>query len=455
LSTYDELLGTSARIADAAIEWDMQILGWWKSDEGWVSDLTVAPTSTYVLDFTGMYVRVIGEDGLAHHREEFAPTADIDFRAIWRGWYERIFDLFRPWQGLPDDTAFHPSLDAISNAISVLNVATSVSGDSVDEVATLESANEDLDSALTSFCGEIIAMSGAMDTFAIAYSNRLPGVIRGQMAILGMLGCTLAAEQNLFTELRKDIAKVADDVLEVMQDKNSGGAATALGILGAVLAGASLFFTGGASATAIANGRTIVGILTPLVPKDEAPNPAQETFGGSDPMDVYDNAVQFLDDVKQAVADEEQVVRSSLRGAQRVVTGEKADGYDLSRRPALLNISDTEIIDVNPDTLAFLGGVIVPFVAENLAVAREQAAAAPEQSAWERDGSIGLGASGPYTDWENLYDVFIDVSIGTKRTLNDIGQKLIDVARLYVAVDEIVAQRERELQGELDVPEFS
>jgi hypothetical protein len=303
-------------------------------------------------------------------------------------------------------------------------------------------------------CGEIIAMSGAMDTFAIAYSNRVPGVIRGQLAILGMLGCTVAAEQNLFERLREDIAKVADDVLEVMQDQNSGGGATLLGILGAVLAGASLFFTGGASAGVIANGRAIVGILTPLVPKDEAPSPAQETFGGSGPMEVYDNAVQFLDEVKEAVADEEQVVRSSLRGAQRMVTGEKADAFDLSRRPALLDIPDTEIIDVNPDTLAFLGGVIVPFVSENLAVAREQAAASPERSAWERDGSIGLGASGPYADWDNLYDVFIDVSVGTKRTLDDVGQKLIDVARLYVAVDEIVAQRVLELQGQLDVPEF-
>ena len=39
MSTYEELLGTCARIADAAIEWDMRLLGWWKSDEGWVSDM--------------------------------------------------------------------------------------------------------------------------------------------------------------------------------------------------------------------------------------------------------------------------------------------------------------------------------------------------------------------------------------------------------------------------------
>ncbi len=455
MSAYDELLGTAARIADAAIEWEMQLLGWWKSDEGWVSDLSLSPTQTFVLDSTGMYVRIVGEDGPRHHREEFAPTADTDFRAIWRGWYERIYDMFRPWQGLPEPSGFQPSIDAVANAISVLNITTSVSGTAVGEEASLKTANEDLDSALTSLCGEILAMSGAMDTFAVAYSNRVPGVVRAQAAILGMLGCTLAAEQNLFAELRHDVAQVGDDVLEVMKDRNSGGAATTLGILGAVLAGASLFFTGGASAAAIANGRAILGVLSPFVPEDEAPTPAQETFGGSEPMDVYDNVVRFLDDMKQAVTDEEEVVRASLRGARRLVVGEEADEFDLSQRPALLDIPVTQIIDVNPETLAFLGGVIVPHISENFTVSRDQAAAAPDRSAWERDAGVGLGPSGPYADWDNLHDAFIDVSVGTTRTLDDVGQKLIDVARLYVQVDEIVEQRATELEGHLDVPEFS
>jgi hypothetical protein len=329
-----------------------------------------------------------------------------------------------------------------------------VSGDSVGEAASLETAHEDLDSALTSLRGEVIAMSGAMDTFAIAYSNRVPGVVRAQLAILGLLGCTLAAEQKLFAELRKDVARIADDLLEVMRDQNSGGAATALGLLGAVLAGASLFFTGGASAAVIANGRAILGVLTPLVPEDKAPSPAQETFGGSDPIEVYENGVKFMDDVKLAVADEEEIVRTSLRGAAGQVTGAGADEFDLSQRPALLDIPDTEIIDVNPATLAFLGGVIVPYISQNLAVCRQQAAASPDRSAWERQDGIGLGAVGPYADWEDLYGAFIDVSVGTTRTLDDVGQKLIDVARLYVQVDEIVQQRVAELEGHLDVPEF-
>ncbi len=451
MSTYDEILGTAARIADAAIEWEMRDLGWWKADEGWIYDDMM---STYVLDFTGMYVRIVGEDGPAHDRAAFAPTADTDFRAIWRGWYERVFDLFRPWQGLPDPADFQPSIDALANAISVLNVTTSVSGDSVGEEVELETANEDLDSALTSLCGEIIAMSGAMDTFAIAYSNRVPGVIRAHLAILALLGCTLTAEQKLFEELRKDIAKVADDVLEVMEDQSSGGAATALGIIGAVLAGASLFVTGGASAVLIANAGTVVGILGTFVPEDKAASPAQETFGGGDPMEVFENALKFLDDVKQAVGDEEEVVRSSVRGARALVSGAEADEFDLSQRPALLDIPDAEIIDVNPDTLAFLGGVIVPYVSESLLVARQQAAGAPGPDAWERNAGVGLGPTGPYAAWENLYDAFVDVSVGTKRTLDDVGQKLVDVARNYVAVDEIVAQRQQELEGHLDVPAF-
>jgi hypothetical protein len=453
VSTYNELTGTAARIADAAIEWEMNQMGWNKIDEGWMSTIQFSGLSTYVLDATGMYVRIVGEEGL-HHREDFAPTAAIDFRAIWADWYERIFGLFLPWKGLPDPADFQPSIDALGNAISVLNVTTTVSGDSVGEEASLESANTDLDSALRSFCGEIIAMSGSMDTFALVYSNRVPGVIRGDLAILGILGCTVAAEQHLFKKLREDIAKIADDVLEVMRDQNSGGGAAALGILGAVLAGASLFFTGGASAAVIANGRAIVGVLSAVVPQDEAPSPAQETYGGDSPMEVYDNVVTYLDEVKKAVSGEEEVVQKSLTKALDEVTA-KADTYDLSSRPALLDIPDSEILDVNPDTLAFLGGVIVPFISENLKVARQQAAASPARAAWERNDGIGLGPHGPYSDWDALYDELITVATGTKRTLDDVGDKLIDVAKLYVDTDEIVAQRQQELKGELDVPEFA
>src|SRR3546814_8308936 len=93
MSTYDELTGTAARIADAAIEWDMADRGWHKSDEGWISDISVAPVSTYVLSHDGFYVRIVGEDGWLKS-DEFAGTAETDFRAVWQDWYERIFDLF-------------------------------------------------------------------------------------------------------------------------------------------------------------------------------------------------------------------------------------------------------------------------------------------------------------------------------------------------------------------------
>lgn len=454
MPTYDELLGTVSRIADAAIEWDMRTMGWHKGDEGWISDISIIATDTYVLDRNAYNVRVISTDEL-HRATEFAPTADTDFRGIWRGWYERINDVFRPFLGLPDPADFQPAIDDIADAISVLNVTTTVTGDSVGDQAGLESANGDLDSALRSFCGEVLAMSGAVDTFAITYSNRLPGVVQGQLAILGLLGCNLAAEQRLFKELREDINQCAIDVLEVMEDQDSGGAAGALGIIGAVLAGASLFFTGGASAALIANGSTIIGILSTFAPEDKAPTPAETTYGAGDPMGVYENVVEHLDKVKEAVAEEERVVRDSLRGARREVNGAAADAFDLSARPALLDLPDTEIIDVNPTTMAFLGGVIAPFIGDNLGAALQQARQAPNQAAWERHQDVGLGTYGPYAAWLALHNTYVDVAVGTQRTLGDVGQKLIDVARLYVDVDDLVEQRQLELQGELDVPSFA
>lgn len=453
-SSYDALLGTVSRIADAAIEWDMRDRGWWKGDDGWYSDSSIAPTSTYVLDFTGMYIRIIGEDGPSLHADEFATTADTDFRAIWRGWYERINDVYRPWLSLPDPAAFQASIDDVADAMSVLNVNTVVTANGAGESAELDSANGDLDTALRSFCGEAIAMGGAMDVFALAYSNRLPGVIQGQLAILSMLGCTLTAEQNLFEQLRTDIAQCADDVLTVMQDQNSGGPGDLLKVIGAVLAGASIFFTSGASAVLIANGGAVVSVLGAFVPEDKAQTEAERTYGGGTAMEVYDNLVEHLDKVKQIVREEEQIVSDSLTGAQGEVTGGSPDVYDLSARPALLSIPDTEIIDVDPSTMAFMGGVLAPFIGDNLAASRGQALQAPNRSAWERQGGIGLGSFGPYAEWESLLDTFSAVNHGTQTTLDDVGQKLIDVAALYVNTDDVVAQRQAELAGELELLEF-
>src|SRR3546814_4000316 len=118
----------------------------------------------------------------------------------------------------------------------------------------------------------------ALPIFALAYSNKLPGVVRGQLAILGILGMNLAGEQNLFRALRTDLPTIADDVLEVMRERKSDSSAADLKIIGAVLAGASLFLTGGTSSVVIANGRTIVAVLSGMTPADEAPSPAQNPY---------------------------------------------------------------------------------------------------------------------------------------------------------------------------------
>lgn len=462
MSTYDQLTGTASRIADLAIEWEMKEMGWWKVSGGehggwWM--ITVGASPAYLLDPTGMYVKVLGEDGPMHNRADFAYTASTDFRAIWRGWYERMHELFSPWQSLPDPAAFQPTLDSLENAISVLNVTTEVevSGGTgqgaVTEKAELESANADLDSALRSYCGEIIGMAGAMDTFALLYSNRVPTVLRGQIAILGLLGCNASAEQNLFKCLREDIASIADDMYKVMEDQNSGGAAGALSILGAVLAGAGIFFSGGALAPVIANGSAVVSVLSAFVPEDKPDGPAEDKFGADTPMGVYNNVADYLGEVKRIVRGEEQVVKDSLTGALTEVTTNR-EPYDLSERPTVLDAPPSAFLKADSSTMAFIGGVIGPFISQNMAVCRQQAANSPQRSAWQRNPDIGLGTYGPWTDWDALYDEYMSISSGTRIQFDDVNDRLIEAAKVYRDTDAIIAQRLAELDGALEVPEF-
>ncbi|NYG59110.1 hypothetical protein BJ980_002033 [Nocardioides daedukensis] len=454
MSTYDELTGTAARIADAAIEWDMADRGWHKSDEGWISDMSVAPVSTYVLSHDGLRVQIVGEDGWLKS-DEFAGTAETDFRAVWADWYERIFDLFLEWKGLPHPLDFEAPLGKIRNAISVINVSTHVSTTGASADPSLETSNDDLDGALTSFCGEILPMQGVMDSFSLAYSNKLPGVVRGQLAILGILGMNLAGEQNLFRALRQDLPVIADDVLEVMRERKSSSSAADLKIIGAVLAGASLFITGGTSSLIIANGRTIVAALSGMTPADEAPSPAQKQYGADTAMGVYENVRTYLDELKTTVRGEESSVRTSLTSALSEVTGQNADAF-LLRKPGLLDAS-TQGLEVNAETLSFLGGVIAPFICDNLAVARAEAAGAEIQAPWERPDTIGLGAHGPYRQWKALLDEFVEVSTVTRTELADVGDVLIEIAQEYVDTESIIQQRLRELEGldALDVPDFT
>ncbi len=443
MSEYSALLGTVARIADAAIEWDMRQLGWWKGEHGWISDVTVNAATTYQLDFTGMYVRDLHYDET--YRVGEGAFAHTDFRGLWRSWYERANEAFRPWLGLPDPADFDAPVSTLHAAANALNVTTTVTSSGSAAESTLESGNGDLDANLLSLTGEIIAMNGlTMDAFARGYSNRLPGVVRGQLAITAMLGCCLTAEQNLWRQARADVTRLADDVLTVMQRRGGGGGGETLSVIGAVLAGASLFFTSGASAAVIKNGRAIVGLLGGFLPEEEALTPAQESLSGGTPSEVHGKLLDALEALRSGVRGEEGLIRESLVGSAAEVSARSPDAFDLGDRPGLLRAPLDEVlhpadIAVKPDTLVFLGTDVVPGIVGALRGARATAQGARGAAPWERHADIGLGPQGAYAEWEALHGQLLDVLTSTSRTLGDVGDRLVDVAAQFVEVDRTVS----------------
>ncbi|GAB2757118.1 hypothetical protein GCM10027020_06690 [Nocardioides salsibiostraticola] len=440
MSTYDELLGTVARMADAAIEWDMELLGWYPTANGWVSGFAVSPMTTYELDATGLYLYDVNNDE-RFNVGEFAGV-QTDFRALWRSWYEQMNDAFRPWLGLPDPADFDSQVNVLQEAAGRLNVATIATSTGAGTDAEIQTGNGDLDSALQSVVGEVVAMNGVtMDLFAANYSNRLPGVVRGQLAMVGLLGTCLTGERNLWKEARLDVAAIADDVLRVLQAKSSGGSGEALKIIGAVLAGASLFVTAGTSAAVLGGVRTVLGILGAFAPDEAASGAAQQTYGGDSPGAVFDKLRENLAAFDQALYDEEEIIQQSLNSGLDEVRS-NAGSFDLAMTPDLLSVPDDQVlvtgdIDVKPETLVFLGRAVVPVIAGEVRGARNQVARSGELNAWSRSGSVGMSPYGGFPEWDDLRDEYVTLAGGTARTLDDVGQKLIDVAGLFVDVDQI------------------
>ena len=257
MSAYEELLGTAARIADAAIEWDDAAPGLVEVRRG----LGLRPVPLSDADLRPRLHRDVRPD----RRRGRAPAPPRGVRPHGRhGLPGDLARLVRADLRHVPPLAGTTGADRVHSRPSTRSPTRSPSSTSRRRSPGTPSARRPASRPRTRTwtprsrrsCGEILAMSGAMDTFAVAYSNRVPGVVRAQAAILGMLGCTLAAEQNLFAELRHDVAtgrrrRPRGHEGPQLRWRRDGTAASSARCSPAPAS----FFTGGASAAAIANGR--------------------------------------------------------------------------------------------------------------------------------------------------------------------------------------------------------
>ena len=375
MSSYDELLGTVARYADVAIEAEMYDLGWHKSDDGWLSDQTVTTGTVLRLDPTGLYIDDISTG--ERWKPEDGSFMNVDFRGLWRGWYERTNDAFQPWLGLPEPSAMDPLIRTSRAAADVLEVETRVKAeegkdDAVSEAQSRQQRSRGGPGVVHRRDHRDGRPGDARPRGQLHQPG--PGVIRARSR---RSASPAPPHKNLIEEMRgKAIAKVADDVLSVMEDRGGGSdAAGALSDRRRGVRGASLFFTGPAVAGLIANGSTIaVRDPVDLHPHRE-PTPAEVTYGGGTAMEVFGNLQKTLEGADDDMTDGEDV-QDSLSQALGEITGHPGV-YDLAQPgkfladdPRSIARARTASSTFDPDTLVAVARIFSVEITGQLRTAR-------------------------------------------------------------------------------------
>jgi hypothetical protein len=247
-----------------------------------------------------------------------------------------------------------------------------------------------------------------MRTFEDQYANRLPLVTNSQDACCCMLWVGAAGEQNIWIKQRESLAQIAGNAVEAMKHARGGGGGgfgALLNVLGAVALIAAPF-TGGAS-EGLEAGLTVAGVVLQTssdFAKEGEGGEETVPLGAGDPLGVIANIQTALDKLDAQIRREEQGIQRSMDKICSLLTGDQRASFDMST-PAM--ISDTKARDfrtaddtkVRTQTLRWLADTIMPEVVHQYRAAAGALEAAQGESPWSRNDDIGMGGSGPYSDW--------------------------------------------------------
>lgn len=378
----------------------------------------------------------------------FKPKEDV-----YDKWREAIPALFDPWLDIPDPDTLEPKVQAVRDAAKKLGLSVTTEGSGTD--MSLVGGNQKLSGDLTYLNSEIGQFNGAtINAFHQNYVSRMPTVISGQWSAACILGVGLAAQQDMWKRVRKDLLEIGDRMKEAMEEARGGGSGigTDIKILGA-LASAATIFVSGPAAPIVGGIATSLGILGAFVPEGTGDTTHKE-LGGDWPVDVHDNVVVALDAMRTDIDTEEGAGRQCVSDARFEVFG-NAD-FDLHRPTDLLGESDVGDLTTPDETLVKLGTLrsigqsVMPGIAAELEAAVGLLDAASGNGPWTRTGGIGISYQGYYWEWEGLYENLTSIITDTAWEVRQGGEHLVIAAGLLEDSDELARKDLAAIQSELE-----
>ncbi len=296
MTDYDGLSGRLNDIAEAAIDWRMQIMGWGEQGDGW-----------YISGGLGTSSWSCDREGNVQHGGE--AVDDPYYKEMMSNWRTNVPEVLEPWTELPDPTWLDHRLDTLRTQMnSLLDPAQADVEDADPEDAKVpELGNGDLHNARQAIDTRIGNMQGytAAQMHEVLVAE-LDDVMRGEFAATGVLGLHLEGQQAILTKAREDVVKLIDGIYEVFESKGIvGGDTIDLGTIGAIIGLVGSFATGGL-ATALARIGAAVGLGDALLPEGDTPNSVAVDLAGYDPDESWGRLTDGLTKLNESITEQER-----------------------------------------------------------------------------------------------------------------------------------------------------
>lgn len=437
MTDYDGLNGLIDEIAEAAIDWRMQIMQWGKQGDGWIIS---GLGSFWECDRQGN-VKLNGES-----------QPDPYYPEMMNNWRTNVREVLEPWTELPDPGWLDWRIDAMRTQMnSLLDPSELEAGDlDPDEAGVPTVGNGDLHSAR----GTIDTKLGNMEGYAAAamYDNlvsKMDDVMRGAFVAAAVLGQHLTGQQAIIKEAREDITALFNAMYEVMDNKGLvGGDTISLGLVGAVIGVAGSFATGGL-ATAIGILGAGVGLADELIPEGDPPNPIEVSLAGYDPDESWGLMVDALTTANEQFTDQERDLATRSRNARDIVSGSSV--FDLSKLagegtdPGVLATAG-DIVHIDQGGLKYIAEVSIVTASHSLDRTRYDIEDIDPGYALTRPASIGYASDGINGPWSGLRDALVTAIGGTSGELWEMRAAVIEILHKFGVTDIEQAERYREVE---------
>ncbi len=374
--------------------------------------------------------RSIVED--EHGRMLPGPGKDV-WAEVYAPFVDGLDSAFDGWEALPDERDFYRAADALEQAIAPLAIGP----------AAGTAGNDDLAHALAQLNGAMLDPFGRMEGYTIqlfrnAYVRPLETLLVQQYWMCRVLAGLLRAEGDTWHRTRMSVMQVGElaiDELGYHPERSLKELVTALGGLANFLSLLPI--------PTVSKAGDVLGLFVDAIElywmANQPPEPRrtiEAALYGATPETIVEKVRGALAELNRQVVEEELALQGTADAVvdasytpSRLVTpsGRYEVSVNLPAPELLLDTDPTRIADgirVSLDQMR-KAAAVTPTLAEHLErTASQLPSGDPGDSAWQRPGFIGFGATGPSKNWNEMLQRAGAVIADTAGELRAAGEHL-------------------------------